>query len=480
MRFRFPFLLLTAILIAAGTIGATWPVDSSISAEIDALFERRQAEDAFWGAFVYDVEADTVVYSRNAEHGFLPASNQKVVTTAAALDALGSSHRYKTSLHFNGTATDSLMQGDLILRGSGDPTFGSMQIRSEDPLRVWADQLAEMGVERIKGRLVGDDRAFSGPPYPDGWTIQYLTRQKGRHIGSSAGALSYRDNVVSVSIEATEPGAPPNMSTRPDGVVSIENRAVTSSRWRGNTIVMNRTFSTNQLILTGSVARSYDGGVTVPVSKPTSFVLHSFEQHLDRAGIETELAHTSVDSVESPPSPGDPLFVQFSPTLAEIASIMNKESDNFYAEQVFRTYGWGGSSRGARRRTETFLRRAGIDTRRVRVQDGSGLSRKDLVTPQAIGELLVHMTDHPARDAFFASLPEGGERGTTMRYRLSGIPVHAKTGSMEFVRALSGYVERPNGNRVAFALFANNYTGPSYQISQTIDEVVRVLASTQG
>jgi len=213
------------------------------------------------------------------------------------------------------------------------------------------------------------------------------------------------------------------------------------------------------------------------VSNPASFVLHSFERRLEDAGIETELVHTSLDTLDTIPRQDTPLFVEFSPPLSDIVSTINKESDNFYAEQVFRTYGWDGSARGAVRRTETFLRSVGIDTRRLQISDGSGLSRKDLLTPRAMGELLVHMTEHPEYDTFLSSIPEGGERNTTLSYRLSQTSVQAKTGSMESVRSLSGYVERSDDRQVAFVLFANNYTGPSYQITGTIDAIVRAIAS---
>jgi D-alanyl-D-alanine carboxypeptidase/D-alanyl-D-alanine-endopeptidase (penicillin-binding protein 4) len=363
------------------------------------------------------------------------------------------------------------------LDGSGDPTFGSSEVRGEDPFKIWAQRLADMGVERIEGRLIGDDDAFDDQPYPNGWTVDYITEQKGRYMGNSAGGLTYRDNVVPVSVRATRPGTPPSVEVQPESVVSITNRATTSSRWRGNTLQVNRTFSTNELVLTGSVARSYSGTLAVPVSDPTSFVLQSFERRLKEAGIETELTLVDIDDLEERPDEGSPLFVEYSQPLAEIATVLNKESNNFYAEQVFRSFGWGGSARGAARRTKSFLQEADINTRKLLIHDGSGLSRKDLVTPQAMVKLLTHMNEHEEREAFLSSLPRGGERNTTLDYRLHRTNVQAKTGSLEFVRALSGYTERPNGNRVAFALFANNYTGPSYRISRTIDDIVRAVAS---
>jgi D-alanyl-D-alanine carboxypeptidase/D-alanyl-D-alanine-endopeptidase (penicillin-binding protein 4) len=260
-------------------------------------------------------------------------------------------------------------------------------------------------------------------------------------------------------------------------VLEVENEAVTSDRWRGSTLLINRTFSTNKIVLTGSVARSYGGVRNVPVSDPTAFTLRIFRKRLQDAGIETDLELVDVDSLEDPPAEGEPLFVYLSPLLSELVAEINKRSNNFYAEQVFRTYGWGGSTRGGTQRTESFLRRAGIDTRALSINDGSGLSRKNLVTPRAMRALLTHMEDHPAADAFRASLPRGGERNTTLRSRLGRTPVQAKTGSLAFVRGLSGYVQRPDGGRVAFALFANNYTGPSYQITHTMDDIVRMLTA---
>ena len=475
---RWPLVLVLLGGLLAGA--APPPTPPPLADRIDDLLRRWEVDEAFWGIAVYDVEAEEMIYSRNPKQSFLPASNQKLITSATALDVLGSTHRYETVLHYDGSTEGAVMSGDLILEGSGDPTFGSTQVRDEDPLTVWSERLAEMGVERIEGRLIGDDNAFDDRPYPEGWTVNYITDQKGRYMGNSAGGLSYRDNVVPVTVRATSPGASPRVGVQPSGVLSIDNRAETSSRWRGDNLRITRTFSTNELVLTGSVARSYDGSVAVPISDPTDFTLQSFRNRLNEAGIETDLEIVDIDDLKERPERGSPLFVKYSRPLAEIATIVNKESNNFYAEQVFRSYGWGGSARGAARRSKAFLQEAGINARKLLVHDGSGLSRKDLVTPDAMVQLLAHMAGHEEREAFLSSLPRGGEDDTTLDYRLAQTDVRAKTGSLEFVRALSGYTERANGNRVAFAVFANNYTGPSYRISRTIDDIVRAVASTDS
>lgn len=465
------------VFIALGPIWVESVGAQSVADRIDDLLQQRQADRAFWGLCAYDLKGDSLLVSRNDRHSFLPASNQKLLTTAAALDVLGSTYRYETTLWFEGTTQDSVMTGDLHLEGSGDPTFGSPSLRGADPLEEWAERLADMGIRRVEGRLIGDDDAFDDWPYPDGWNVNYLTRQKGRNMGVSAGGLSYHDNVIPVRIEATEPGEPPEVGITPEGTVRIKNEAVTSERWRGSTLLIKRTFSTNELVLTGSVARSYQGVRSVPVSDPTAFTLRVFRKRLRDAGIETDLELVDIDSFDDEPDEGEPLFVELSPPLSEIVDVVNKESNNFYAEQLFRTYGWGGSYRGGARRTKTFLRRAGVNTQTLSIHDGSGLSRKNLLSPRAMVELLKHMDEHQEAEVFVSSLPEGGEWRTTLDYRLSGVPIRAKTGSLASVRALSGYVEGDEGREVAFSVFANNYSGPSYQITRTIDDIVRALTS---
>jgi len=470
------YVLVTGLLLLPGLL-PEGGVAQPLAPQIDSLLQERRAAHAFWGISIYDLERDSLLYGRNEDRGFLPASNQKLFTTAAALDLLGPEHRYETTLTFDGTTRDSVMQGDLRLVGSGDPTFGSTALVRTDPLRKWAERLAEMGVRRIEGRLVGDGQEFLDGFYPDGWSVNYLTRQKGQQMGVRAGGLSYRDNTVPVTVRATQPGAPPEVSIQPEGVLSVQNEAVTSERWRGSTLLINRTFSTNKIVLTGSVARSYGGVRNVPVSDPTAFTIRIFRERLRNAGIETDLELVNAAALEASSGEGELLFVHLSPLLSEIVEEINKQSNNFYAEQVLQTYGWGGSTRGGIRRTESFLRRAGIDTRALSLNDGSGLSRKNLVTPRSVRALLAHMDAHAAGDVFRRSLPRGGERGTTLRSRLGRTSVWAKTGSLAFIRGLSGYVERPGGGRVAFTLFANNYTGPSYQITHTMDDIVRLLAA---
>ena len=469
--------LLALLLLAGLNLGAHPP--ASLSDRIGDIISRADAEAAFWGIYIQDLNTGRVIYRRNADKTMLPASNQKLLTTAVALDALGGDFRYETTLHFDGKVDGSVLRGDLILEGSGDPTFGSDEMPGEDPLRQWAADLAGMGVTRIEGRLIGDDDVFDDNPYAKGWDIDYVLTQSSRKLGISTCGLAYRDNVVSVKVRAGRVGAAPTLTTYPEGYLDVRNDAMTHARRRGDAIRVRRTLGTEYVQLYGSVARTYRGTVEVPVANPTAFTLYAFKHHLEAAGIEVDAEMTDIDALDKKPdyARAEPLFVHLSPTLSEIVREVNKKSNNFYAEQLLRTYGWGGSVRGAEQRIKEFLDHAGASTGGLSIRDGSGLSRKNMVTPEAMGHLLAYMYRHPERDAFANSLAAGGEPKTTLRSRLDDVPVRAKTGSLEFVRALSGYTVTPDGRPVAFTLFANNYATPSYRITRAFDEIVRTLAT---
>ncbi len=454
---------------------------SVVAHRMDAVINEASAPAAMWGVFVMDASSGEVLYQRNANVPFMPASTNKLLTTATALDALGGDFRYETTLFFDGMVEDATLRGDLILKGSGDPTFGSPDMSGPDPLRQWARRLAEMGVTRIEGRLIGDDDAFDDRPYAEGWDIDYITSQSSRLIGFSMGGLSYRNNLAEVMVKGNDPGNLAEIAQQPPDFLTIKNQLDTASRSRGRAIRAERRLGNESVTLSGSVPRGFDGGLIVPVTDPTAFSLQSFVYHLRQVGIDVQAEVIDIDDLESDKKPtyesARPLFVTYSPPLHKILSIINKESHNFYAEQVFRSFGWEGTAAGAEARVKALLGRAGVSTDGLSIRDGSGLSRKDLVTPEAMGRLLAYMYKNADREAFQTTMAKAGEPGTTLSYRLGGLPVRAKTGSLAYVRALSGYATSPQGEPLVFVVMANHYTAPDYAVSQTIDRLVMALAS---
>lgn len=472
------FLALPLAAVAALAF-ATAPADppANLADRLDAIL----SNNALWGVYVQHVETGETWYERNASNAFLPASNQKIFTTAAALDALGSDYRYRTALYFDGQVEGSVLKGNLVLRGSGDPTFGSELVPGEDPLRQWAQDLADMGVTRIEGRIVGDDNVFDDRSYAEGWDIEFVTASASREVGVSISGLAWNDNVVLVRIRASAPGRPPRITMQPDGFLDFQNRMVTANRRRGIAITTRRDFRNERITLQGSLPRAYRGSIGVPAANPTLLAATVLTKYLRERGIDVQGEPADIDDlVNFRYDREQPLFARVSPPLLDILHIVNKKSNNFYAEQVFRTYAPGGSAEGAENRIKQLLAEAGAPISGIAARDGSGLSRKNMITPRAMGHLLAWMYDHEERDAFLGSLARGGERGSTLRYRLSRTPVRAKTGSLQFVRTLSGYVTTQDGQTLAFAIFANNCTGSTYRITQTIDRLVMELAASSS
>lgn len=474
-----PARVLAVVLLA---IAAVWLVprpsqadadgqEARVRAAIDEVLADPDLPTAFWGIVVRDAQTGRVVLSRNEDKRFLPASNLKILTTATALDALGPDYRYTTRLYLIGSVADSTLTGDLVIRGSGDPTFGSDG--RGDPLSAWAEALADAGVRRVVGRIVGDDDAFEDDRYAEGWDVTHIASE---NYAPPSGGLVWNDNLVGIQIAGDGAGQPVRFESDPPGFATLQGDVRTGGRGR---LDLRRTLGTDEFQLRGVVPTGYRGTIQVPVANPTLYAVFGFADRLSEAGIDVSRA----DLVDVDDLPGgldygaaEPVRVSVSPPLRDIIEQINRESDNLYAEQVFRTFG-GGAVRAAGDRVQAFVTESGADGDALSVADGSGLSRKDLVTPASLAAVLRAMRSHPAGRDFVRSLPEGGGQGSTLRNRLGDVSVRAKTGSLESVRCLAGYVDGPDGTPYVFVLMANNYTAQSRQIAQAQDRIVRAIAT---
>ena len=469
----------TLVLACAGLLWAASPgradadgQEARVRAAVDEILSDPDLPTAFWGLVVRDARTGRVVLSRNAEKNFLPASNLKILTTATALDALGPDFRYTTRLyHLGDVSDDGTLTGDLVVRGSGDPTFGSAD--HGDPLGAWAEALAAAGVRRVVGRVVGDDDVFEDARYGEGWDVTHIATES---YAPAAGGLVWHDNLVGIEIEGGAAGQPVRFESDPPGFATLRGDARTGGRGR---LDIERLLGTDEFTVRGVVPTGYRGTLEVPVANPTLYAVYGFAEALAEAGVDVSRAErVDVDDLDGGLDYGDarPLRVYVSPPLAEIVERINRESDNLYAEQVFRTLG-GGAVDAAEDRVQAFVAEAGADGDGLSIADGSGLSRKDLVTPASLAAVLRAMRAHPAARAFLRSLPEGGGDGSTLRNRLGDVPVRAKTGSLQAVRCLAGYVDGPDGTPYVFVLMANNYTARGGRIAAAQDRIVRAIAA---
>lgn len=466
-----------------------------LKAALDPILDASPMENAWWGAVVVDVESGDVLYTRNGGRSFVPASNAKLFTTAAALDLLGPDYRWVTNVYIDGNVVHGELQGNLIVRGSGDPSIGA-RYSNGDPTRVfraWADSLRRAGIRVIRGDVIGDDDVFDDVPYGEAWSwddeqFAYATAING---------LPFNDNVIDVTITARRASEPGNVSWEPDRTdyVVIVNRTITTQSGTRLKEGYKRRRGTNIIELTSKVPQGRIDHESLSVHNPTGYFVHVLRQTLQREGIAIDGRAVDVDELSIRPQYSNPRYRRIasyqSPPLSVIAETVNTESQNLYAELLLRTLGvemplqnsgnreTGSAEAGLQVAQATYLA-AGVDTSRLQLVDGSGLSRKNLVTPNMTAALLRYMASHEeaaVREAFIGSLAVGGQTGTlAWRFR-NGPEVRAKTGSLGNISSLAGYVTSQSGALLVFVLMCNNHTVKQSVIRRTQDRVVTRVAT---
>lgn len=373
--------LLAALPALAQPTHTRW----ALSDAIDAVLDDDDFVPGWWGVHVADLESGEVLYSRASYGWFIPASNMKLVTTAAALDVLGPDYRFETRLYADGAIAYGTLSGPLVVRGSGDPAFaGRRRAELRDVFHGWADSLRARRVRTVLGPILVADDADE--------------------VANASFARAFTEVLHDEGIEVVDPT-----------VVALRSSEIP------------------------------DYGHLTRVATYRSAPLAAYVRHT------------------------------------------NEESDNAYAERLLRAtaarvYGGPSSPDGWSEAVGSSLRRLGVDPRSVVMADGSGLSRANRMTPAGAVELLSVMWHHPVpavREAFVSSLPVGGYTGTLRRRYRTGDArgnVRAKTGFINNVRTLSGYVTTSSGRPLVFSLMCNGYTVSTSRVNRAQDAVVELLA----
>jgi len=495
--------LLLAFAFVAGPIRAQAPfsetaASAQLTETIKDTLETKTFEGAFWGVHIVNLRTGTVLYSKNADRNFVPASNVKLLTSAAALEQLGPDYRYRTTVYADGPIEDGTLKGNLIVRGAGDPTIGGYEQR-EDPTQIfrqWADSLRARGITHIAGNVVGDDRRIDETPLGKGWSWSDISYAYAAEIGG----LVFNENTINLRVRGREIGQPARVTWGPfeTDYVQVVNRSRTIPYRKEEDEEYQRLMGTNTIHVRTRVHPNEWEKEAITISDPTRYFAHMLRTVLLREGISVNSHPADLDDTALSPrydAPNVRRVASYTSTpLASIARTLNHESRNLYAEQLLRTLAVevppkteedldpGSSPLGVKAVRETLVR-AGVDTSRVQLVDGSGLSRQNLLQPRAIVQLLQHMWlhDDPAvSSAFYDSLPKGGEEGT-LEYRFQGrdparANVRAKTGTLSNTSSLSGYVTSERGTPIAFSVFCNHHLADGDQARSAQDVVVNALA----
>ena len=474
----------------------TVQIDPDLAKTLDSLLSNSEFSQARWGVAVVSLRDGKLIYEHNGDQLFTPASNMKVYTTAVALDLLGADYRWRTSVYSdNPPDSTGTINGDLVLYGRGAPDLiATNRGENSNSIEELAKSLAAKGVKRIQGNVIGDESYFRGDATGDGW----LSNDLQWYFGAEASALTINANSIEVSItSASKMTEQPKVEVNDfDGYIQTTNNLTTVESGEPLRIGVKREATDNNITVWGQYpigARGY--GASLSVHQPSLWAAKMFLRTLRSHGISVDGEARYRDSRVAEKNRFNPegkqeLAFVTGRSLGEIIRITNKLSVNLYAEILLRTLGRerapmisddksGGRERGddehGRELIKLWLSRQGIKTTKLAIHDGSGLSRLDLVTPQATAQLLAAIRKTNSGEIFADSLPIAGTDGT-LGGRLASVEgrIVAKTGTLSYDNSLSGYLTTADGQIFSFSVICNDFTEQGGSV-RFIDQLMLAL-----
>jgi serine-type D-Ala-D-Ala carboxypeptidase/endopeptidase (penicillin-binding protein 4) len=466
----------TGEVASSRAAGEVEPGVASLRGEFDRLLANGRARDERWGVLVVSLDRGDTLYAHAPDAALVPASNMKLLTTAAALYYLGPQYRFSTYLVAHGPIRDGILDGDLIVYGTGDPTFSSRFGAPAAALHAFADSIVALGIREVRGQVVGDASYFAGPGVADGWQESYMNAA----YAAPASALSFAENVATLEIRpGAQPGWRPEVRLVPGGDgIAIVNQATTAARGTRTSLHALRTAYDGPIIVRGRIAAGSGAVVrTVPLADSPRYVAAVLREALAQRGIlvaggvrailRSDDSAVTGRTVFAPTyeqrTPLRVLAIHTSPPLIDVLDVVNRRSHNLLAEQTLRLVGrvavGDGTIEGGGRAIRYMLEReTGNPDPVLHVADGSGLSVLNRASARTFIRLLDYMARSPEWEAYWSTLPEAGQRNGLRRMHRTPaeLNLRAKTGTISYVSALSGYVRAANGERLAFSIIANN------------------------
>lgn len=466
-----------------------------IKNELKKFSQDPDLKNASIGFSLIDLATQKEVISLNPDLTIAPASVQKIITTSTALELLGEKYRFQTTIEYDGyidTLTKTL-HGNLYISGGGDPCLGSEHYEEYyyKPyfMEVWLKAIKEKRIQNIEGYIIGDAQIYSTEIVPESWTWGNM----GNYFGAGACGLSIFDNTYRIyfktpakvgaksTIQKIEPSVPD---------VFFDNQVVSSNRGGDNTNIYGSPYN-NQRQVRGTLPKSrINFTVKGSVPDPAYLAANEFFNYLKDNKIKIKKTATTVRKLQNNSilfkGKRKAICINYSPKLSKIVHRTNIRSVNLYAEHLLNhigltELGHGETNKGVRA-IKNFWTNKGMDTDGFFMKDGSGLSRYNAVTAHQLTFIFNYMK-HKGRyfKAFYNSLPVAGKTGT-LKYLGKGTNaegrVHAKSGSINKVRAYAGYVNSSTGKKYAFAIMVNNYNCSGYKMKELLENLIVAISKT--
>lgn len=454
------------------------------SSEIIRIIEESRAYDAFWSVTVRD-STGKILEGYNFDKIVRPASTLKLLTSATVLEELGPDFRYSTKMYGLGSRSDNTWHGDIIIRGSGDPSI-SGRFYNDDRFHVFDkfyQALDSLGIRKVQGSLIGNDSYFDQQAYPEGWSWDDLSFNYGVEIN----ALSFNENAVDLRVYANNDiGGKPDIEWFPFDTDYVEfvNKQVITPAYSEYDESYRRIMGTNTILLQSTLPQNYTEKESLSVMDAPRFFIDTFEKYLAQGKITFTMPMTVESHTQNwENSRYTVLGKHQSVPLSELLKEVNKESNNFYTEMLLKTaaaehYKTEGSTELGLSLVESFAMNMDMDTKDLEMSDGSGLASSTLVTTEDLSKMLVKMRSNSLFDVYKKSLSVAGKDGT-LEHRFRNSPIegklHGKTGYISGVRALSGYLESASGQPLIFSVITNNYTESTSYVDNVQEEIIQKI-----
>lgn len=422
---------------------------------------------------VQNLTTGEMIDSHRADKVVPPASVMKLLTTAACLEIMGPGFRFPTVLEYTGMIENGVLQGNLYIRGGCDPSLGWKGNTAF--LNQWVKAVKAAGIMHIHGAVIADMCMLDAEAQNPGW----LCEDAGNYYAPGIFALNYYGNTMNIVLQSGEPGTVAKvMKTEPkvDDVVFINHIRCDRIQYDG-AFVSGVPYS-RERYLTGAVPSNLGTfGVKGDLPNPGLLLARHFTARLREAGVIVHRDATYLSDYNPLIPPRKELYIHYSEPLSELIKETNVNSNNLYAEALFRylgtRYTLPGTIHNSQEILRDYWRRRGVNVQNAIIKDGCGLAPQDAVSAKAFVQLLTYMEKSPNREAWIASLPVSGKSGTLtslcLKTPLEG-RIHAKSGTIAGTKNFAGYIDMPNGDTWAFAILINSAPGKAKNIQHVIQQ----------
>ena len=460
-------------------------------APVKWLLQAPYMRGASFSLVVKDVQEGRTVYSYDTDRLQSPASVLKTVATATALEILGEDYRYPTTLEYDGILENGTLEGNLYIKGSGDPSLGSSHFAPGQNkfLSTWIAALQKAGIKHITGSVISDESIFD----TEGVSIKWLREDMGNYYAPGSYGISIFDNMYKLSLQTGAAGTRPVLKgTEPDiPFIRFKNYLKAAPVSSDSAYIIGAPLDDVRYLYGVLPANREAHVLKGDIPDPALYLARYLTDQLQQKGIRVDGSPSCyrIEVEENRWKKGErkEIVTTYSPTLREIASICNHVSHNLYADALVKTVGLqykprrnemiSSFGRGVQVVKE-YWEKKGLDVFPLRMNDGSGLAPADKVSAGFMGELLVYMaTESAVSDAFIASLPQAGIEGSVRNFlkgsKLQG-KAHLKSGGITGVRSYAGYITK-DGKTYAVAVFSNNYSCPMSRMTRALEKLLLQL-----